>query len=184
MYNNSRVAAIRCNSFRQISNTHVYLVYETIAGRKKNEKIGHCQAIVKGPPCTTNITTPGQNQHVPQANNKPPPSTETCNQDPDHEDDECDDDDEDIFANLPISTNANKTKGCCQYLPQANTWRKGIMDSQSHENKSCWCYLWEISSSFQETKTEENFPQYVAIWRGGSWGSGLCANWCKWHSHL
>ena len=79
MYNNGRVAAIRYSSFRQISHTDVYLVYETIAGRKKNEIIGYYQAIVKGPPCPTNITTPGQNQHVPQANDKPHLSTETCN---------------------------------------------------------------------------------------------------------
>ena len=59
MYNNGRVAAISYNSFRQISNTDIYLVYETTAGRKKNDKIGHYQAIVKGPPCPTNITTPG-----------------------------------------------------------------------------------------------------------------------------
>ena len=67
MYNNGRVAAIHYNSFRQISNTEVYPVYEAIACRKKNERIRHYQAIVKGPPCPTNITTPGQNQHVPQA---------------------------------------------------------------------------------------------------------------------
>ena len=118
MYNNGRVAAIHYNSFRQISHTDVYLIYETIAGRKKNEQIGHYQAIVKGPHCPTNIT-PGQNQHVPQANNKPPLSTEACNQNPDNQHDE-DDDDEDIFANLTHSTNAKKTKGCCRYLPQAN----------------------------------------------------------------
>ena len=51
MYNNGRVAAICYNSFRQISNTDAYLAYETIAVRKKNEKSGHYQAIVKGPPC-------------------------------------------------------------------------------------------------------------------------------------
>ena len=101
MYNNGRVAAIHYNSFRQISNTDVYLVYETIVGRKKNEKDEHYQAIVKGPPCPKNITTPGQNQHVPQAKNKPPLSTETCNQNPDNQHDEYDDD-EDIFANLCI----------------------------------------------------------------------------------
>ena len=65
------------------------------AGRRM-KKIGHYQAIVKGPPCPTNITTPGQNQHVPQANDKPPLSTETCNQNPDNQHDE------DIFANLNI----------------------------------------------------------------------------------
>ena len=101
MYYNGRVAAIHYNSFRQISHTDVYLVYETMAGRKKNEKNGHYQAIVKGPPCPTNITTPGQNQHVPQANDKPPFSTETCNQNPYNQHDEYDDD-EDIFANLHI----------------------------------------------------------------------------------
>ena len=70
------------------------------AGRRM-KKNGHYQAIVKSPPCPTNITTPGQNQHVPQANDKPSLSTETCNQNPDNQHDEYDDD-EDIFANLNI----------------------------------------------------------------------------------
>ena len=36
MYNNGRVAATCYNSCRQISNTDVYLAYETNASRKKN----------------------------------------------------------------------------------------------------------------------------------------------------
>ena len=59
MYNNGRVAAVIYNSFRQISKTDVYLAYQTIAARRRNEKIGHYQAIVKDPPCPTSIATPG-----------------------------------------------------------------------------------------------------------------------------
>ena len=125
MYNNGQVAAIHYNSFRKISNTDVYLVYETIAGRKKNEKIGHYQAIVKGLPCPTNITTPEQNQHVPQANNKPPLSTETCNQNPNNQHDEYDD--EDIVANL--------------HIPPMQTRPKDVADichKQMSEEKELW----------------------------------------------
>ena len=81
---------------------------------------------MKCPPCPTNITTPGQNQHVPQANNKPPVSTETCNQNPDNQHDAYDDD-EDIFANL--------------HIPPMQTRPKDVADichKQTFEEKELW----------------------------------------------
>ena len=126
MYNNGRVASICSNSFRQILHTDVYLVYETIAGRRKNEKIGHYQAIVKSPPCPTNITISGQNQHVPDPNDKPPVATETCNQNPDNQHDEYDND-EDIFANLHISPMQTRPKDVAD-----------ICHKQTSEEKELW----------------------------------------------
>ena len=128
MYNNGRVAGIHYNSFRQISHTDVYLVYDTIAGSKKNEKIGHYQAILKGPSCPTNITTPGQNQHIPQAINEQPLSTEACNQNPDNQHDE-DDDDEDIFANLHIPPMQRRPKDVAD-----------ICHNQTAEGKELWTF--------------------------------------------
>ena len=130
------------------------------AGRRM-KKTGHYQAIVKGPPCPTNITTPGQNQHVPQANNKPAPSTETCNQNPDNQHDEYDDD-EDIFANLCIPPMQTRPKDVANICHKQTSEEKELW-TLSHENKSCWCYLGGISSSFQESQTEEAFPQHVAV---------------------
>ena len=144
MYNNGRVATIHYNSFRQISHTDVYLVYETIAGRKKNEKIGHYQAIVKGPPCPTNITTPGQNQHVPQANDKPPLSTETCNQNPDNQHDEYDDD-EDIFPNLNIPPMQRRPKDVAD-----------ICNKQTSEEKELWT-LSPMKTNHVGTAFEKSF---------------------------
>ena len=130
--------------FLQISNTH-----ETIAGRKKNEEIGHYQAIVKGPPCPTHITTPGQNQHVPQANNKPVPSTETCNQNPDNQhDDDDDDDDEDIFAHLCIPPMQTRPKDVANIFHKQMPKEKELWTFSPHENISCLCYLGQISTSF------------------------------------
>ena len=68
----------------------------------------HCNGL----PCPTNITTPGQERHVPQTNNKPAILQKHVirnpdNQHDDNDDDDDDDDDKDLFVNLcipPIQT--------------------------------------------------------------------------------
>ena len=117
---------------------------------------------MKGPPCPTNITTPGQNQHVPQANNKPPLSTETCNQNPDNQHDEYDDD-EDIFANLHIPPMQRRPKDVADICHKQTSEEKELWTLSPMQTNLVGATFEEISSSFQESETEETFPQYVAI---------------------
>ena len=118
---------------------------------------------MKGPPCPTNITTPGQNQHVPWANNKPPLSTETCNQNPDIQHDEYEYDDEDIFANLCIPPMQTTPKDVANICHKQTSEEKELWTLSPMQTNLVGAAFEEISSSFQETEIEETFPQYVAI---------------------